>query len=112
MVLGRERLAQFCDHTFGVFDRLLHRDKNKLLSRETLLAVNFDIDGEDDAIGGFDFGFAEFVLDPHRTLRFDLDLVTKRFGGFLELLRGHVCVSDPGGTSSDGNDLHTAGSFF
>src|SRR6185295_10357659 len=39
-------------------------------------------------------------------LRLHADLVTHRLGGFLQLLRRHVGVRDPGRTSGDGDNLH------
>src|SRR5215471_18066836 len=93
------------EYALGILDGFLHRHLDDLPAGEAVALLDFDVDGEDHVIGLLDVGRAQFVFDAHRALRLDLDLVPQRMPGLLELLSGHVGMSDAGRTRGYCNNL-------
>ena len=61
------------------------------------------ISGDDDHGGGGNIGVGQGVSGSCRSLRFNLNLVSERFGGLLKSFRRHEGVRDAGGAGGDGN---------
>jgi hypothetical protein len=74
---------------------LLDADVDGRLAGEALPALDLEVRGEDDAIGGGDDGRVE-RRGAGRTLRLDIHLVAGGLAGLLKGLSGHVCVRDAG----------------